>query len=99
MKHAYLDLIGKSLWVFYIDSFHLYKIKDVHGFGCFIFFSVETIIGRPGGFTSVSFELVDFFKLYSDKKITIHDPYTDCDTFYTISEEIAIDYINAHNIE
>jgi len=93
MKKEYLDLIGKSLWVLETDSFHLYEIKNVACFGWFIFFSVETIIGRPAGFTSVSFELEEFFKLYSDKKIIIHDPYTDGDTFYTISEEIAIKYI------
>ena len=99
MKNEYLDLIGKSLWVFKTDSFHLYEIKNVAGFGYFIFLSVETIIGRPAGFTSVSFELEEFFKLYSDKKITIHNPYVDCDTLYTISEEIAIKYITDLNIK
>lgn len=99
MKKEYLNLIGKSLWVFKTNSFYLYKINNVNGFGCFIFFSVETIIGRPGGFTSISFELGDFFKLYSDKEVTIHNPYADCDSFYTISEEIAIKYITNLNIK
>lgn len=99
MKKKYLDLIGKLLWVFKTNSFYLYEIKDVAGFGCFIFLSVETIIGYPAGFTSVSFELNEFFELYSDKKIIIHNPYTDCNTLYTISEEIAIKYITDLNIK
>lgn len=99
MKKEYLDLIGKSLWLFKTNSFCLYEIKDVTNFGCFVFLSVETIIGHPAGFISVSFELNEFFELYSDKKITIHNPYTDCNTFYTISEKIAIEYITNLNIK
>lgn len=99
MKKEYLDLIGKSLWIFKTNSFYLYEINDVISIGCFIFLSVETIIGYPTGFTTISFELNEFFNLYSDKKFTMHNPYNDCNSFYTISEEIAIDYINAHNIE
>lgn len=99
MKKEYLDLIGKSLWVFKTNSVYLYKINNVNGFGCFIFLSVETIIGHPCGFTSVSFESGDFFKLYSDKEVTIHNPYTDSDSFYTISEKIAIKYIADLNIK
>ena len=49
MKKEYLDLIGKSLWVFKTNFFHLYEINDVNSFGYFIFLSVETIIGYPMG--------------------------------------------------
>lgn len=99
MKKEYLDLISKSLWIFRIDSFNLYEVKDITRVVCFMFLSVETIIGYPVGFTSITFELNEFFNLYSDKKITIHDPYTNCNTFYTISEEIAIKYITDLNIK
>lgn len=99
MKKEYLDLIGKSLWIFKTNFFNLYEINDVISLGSFIFLSVETIIGYPTGFTSISFELVDFFKLYSDKKVTIHNPYANLDSFYTISEEIAIKYITDLDIK
>ena len=99
MKKEYLDLIGKLLWVFKTDSFYLYEIENINGFGDFIFLLVETIIGYPAGFTSVSFALDEFFKLHSDKKVTIHNLYTNCDTLYTISEEIAIKYITDLNIK
>lgn len=99
MKKEYLDLIGKSLWVFKTNSFYLYEINDVNSFRGFIFLLVETIIGYPTGFTWVSFELEEFFRLYSDKEVTIHNPCTDSDSFYTISEKIAIKYIADLNIK